>query len=191
MIPSTLSKWFTALLISFISFYVYAAIPTWHIVPNESNLTFTGIQNGAPVQGSFKKFSGEIRFDPNQLSASKVRIFIDMNSVSMSFSDFISTLMTSDWLDVSQYPQAIFESSHFSKIGTNLYQARGTLSLRGKKMPITLNFTALQLSKTKGRVAGRTTIKRSLFGIGQGEWADTQTIKDSVEINFIITAKQP
>jgi len=58
-----------------------AAIPAWQISPHDSTLSFTATQNNAPVSGSFKTFSGDIHFDPEQLAASNVRIVIALDSV--------------------------------------------------------------------------------------------------------------
>src|SRR5690242_18300077 len=81
-----------------------AATPHWKIVPNESTLTFTATQNDAPVTGKFKTFSGEINFDPAQLNASNVHIIVDMNSLSTSYDDLTTTLMTPDWLNIKIFP---------------------------------------------------------------------------------------
>lgn len=189
MNKSMITRWIMMILILLSSIInAHAAVPKWQIIPNESSITFTGVQNNAPASGSFKKFSGEISFDPNQLNASTVTIIIDMNSLSMSYSDFTVTLMSADWFNVKLFPQAIFKANEFAKIANNQYQAKGTLTIRDKTEPLTLTFTAEELSKTKGHVKGTTTVKRTVFGIGQGEWADTSAVKDDVQVNFDITA---
>lgn len=177
--------WMLFLLVPTIAF---AAVPAWQIVPGESSITFTGTQNGAPATGKFNKFSGEINFDPDQLNASKVRIVIDMNSVSTSYSDFTATLLTADWFNVKAFPQAIFTAKNFTKVSDNKYQANGSMTIRDKTLPVTLTFATEELSKAKAIVKGSTTLKRTQFGIGQGEWADTETVKDDVQVNFIIAA---
>ena len=190
MIQRIVKKYFLPLLLLllFVPGIVLALVPTWQIIPNESSITFTGIQNDAPASGKFNKFTGEIKFDPDQLNASKVRIVIDMNSVSTSYSTFTSTLLTTDWFNVHNFPQAIFEATHFIKIDENKYQATGMLTIRDKKVPVTLTFVSEKLSPTKVNVKGNTTLKRTMFGVGQGQWADTNAVKDDVQVNFIITA---
>jgi polyisoprenoid-binding protein YceI len=171
-----------------ISTMAFAAVPEWQMIPGESSITFTGTQNGAPATGSFKKFTGEIKLDPNQLNDSKVRMVIDMNSVTTTYSDLTSTLLTPDWFSVKVFPQAVFETTHITKVGDNKYKADGTLTIRDKTVPVTLAFTSEDAGKDKERVKGTTTLKRTAFGIGQGEWADTDTVKDDVTVNFVITA---
>ena len=188
MISLNVKKWIFSLLILIAPIMSLAAIPEWEIISDESSLTFTGVQNGAPITGSFKRFDGEIKFDPNQLNRSSVQIFINLASISVSFMDIVTTLTSSDWLYTALYPEAIFQADHFIKLCENKYQAKGTLTIRNKTAPVTLLFSAQELSKNKARVKGSTTLKRTTFDIGQGEWADTDTVKDAVEINFTVTA---
>ncbi|OGT53173.1 MAG: hypothetical protein A3E84_00880 [Gammaproteobacteria bacterium RIFCSPHIGHO2_12_FULL_42_13] len=183
-----ISQALLVLLVFLLPLFANAAAPAWQIVPNESSITFTGIQNDAPASGKFKKFSGTIHFDPDRLNESKVRIVIDMNSVSTSYSDFTSTLVTEDWFNVKLFPEAIFEATTLKKTGDSQYQAAGTLTIRDKTVPVTLSFESKKLSETKALVKGNTTLKRTMFGIGQGEWADTDAIKDDVQVNFNMTA---
>lgn len=165
---------------------VKAEVPQWQILPNESHLSFTAIQNDAPVSGKFKTFTGEICFDPEQLNASHVRIVVDIASVATPYSDLTTTLLTPDWFNVKIFPQAIFTANSFTKISEKQYQAKGSLTIRDKTLPVTLTFSFTEYSKTKALVKGSTTLKRTLFGIGQGEWTSTDEVKDDVQVNFVI-----
>ncbi len=182
-----ITKWLL-LLLALTTSVTLAAVPQWQIIPNESNVTFTGTQNGAPATGNFKKLTGTIVIDPNQLNASHVRIVIDMTSLYMSYSTLVTTLQSADWFNVKQYPEAIFEATHFTKTGSNTYQAEGTLTIKGKTLPITIHFTATSLSNTKGRATGDVTINRLDYGVGQGQWADISLVKNEVQVHFVITA---
>lgn len=164
-----------------------AAAPQWQIVPNESELTFTATQNGAPVYGKFKKFTGDINFDPHQLNTSAVKIVVDMNSVSDSYNQLVTTLKGKDWFDVQHFPQTIFKSTEFTKTGENTYQSKGMLTIRDKTLPVTVNFLLDSYSPSKAHAKGSATISRTAFGVGQGEWANTSTIKDNVQVNFTLS----
>jgi len=165
-----------------------ATLPAWKIVPNESSLTFTATQNDAPVTGQFKKFTGDINFDPKLLSANNVKIVIDMSSITDAYNQLSDTLKEPDWFDVKKYPQAVFQSTEFVKTGDKTYQSKGTLTIRDKTLPVTLVFTQEEYTPTKAVIKGSTTVKRIAFGVGQGEWADTKAVKDDVQIDFTITA---
>jgi polyisoprenoid-binding protein YceI len=165
-----------------------AATPVWKIVPSESSLTFTATQNDAPVTGQFKNFTGEINFDPNQLKGNNVKIIVDLGSITDPYNQLSDNLKTSDWFNTKLFPQAVFQSSDFVKTGDKTYQSKGTLAIRGKTVPVTLEFSQESYTPTKAVIKGSTTIKRTAFGVGQGQWSDTKTVKDDVQVNFTITA---
>lgn len=167
-----------------------ASVPQWTIVPEESQLSFTAIQNDAPVSGQFKTFSGQILVDPEDLSSSRIDILVDMNSVYASYAELKATLVTADWFNVQLFPQAHFKAQGIQKLTDGSYQTTGTLKIRDKTAPVTLTFKATQPSQDKGVVEGSTVIKRSLFGVGQGEWSSTEEVKDDVTVRFKVVAIQ-
>jgi len=181
-----IKRFFFALL-CMTSLSVYAEVPSWKIINKESSLSFTATQNNSPVTGKFTSFTGEIKADPNQLNASSVRIVVDLGSVTTSYAEVADTLKTSDWFNIKIFPQAIFEAKQFSKTGVNTYQANGSLRIRNKTLPVILNFTQEDYSAKKARVKGSAILKRTAFGIGQGEWVSTSEVKDEVTVNFVLS----
>lgn len=165
-----------------------AAAPTWNILPQDSSLTFTAIQNDAPVSGEFKKFSADISFDPLQAAGNKVKITIDMNSLTDPYGEISDTLKGKDWFDTTKYPTAVYQCSNFIKTGDKTWEAKGMLTIRDKTLPVTLSFTQEQYTGNAARIKGSTTIQRTAFGVGQGEWSDTSAVKDDVKINFVVSA---
>lgn len=169
---------------SLLSLQAFAALQHWKIIPAESRLSFIGTQNGAPAGGYFTSFSGDIQLDRNNVNTGYVKITVDMRSIAMTYADFTETLTASDWFNVGIYPDAVFQATQFQQVGKIQYQAKGTLTIRDRTLPMSLAFTAKNLSANKMRVTGKFIIRRSLFGIGQ----NTQTIQDKVIVNFVITA---
>lgn len=179
--------WIYFLLTLFFTTTISAA-PAWKIVPEQSAIKFTAIQNDAPVSGEFKTFAGEINFDPADLQTSHVRIIVNLNSVTTSYQQVADTLKTAEWFNVKDFPQAIFTAKHFNKPSNNNYQATGTLTLRNTTLPVVLDFVLDEYSKTKAHAKGSVTLKRTAFGVGQGEWIKTDQIKDDVKVEFTLTA---
>lgn len=165
-----------------------ALAPQWRILPKESELTFTGVQNGAPLKGEFKSFTAKIFFDPDALSGSSIDVVIDMNSLALSYAEAKTTLLSADWFNVKLFPKAEFKATQWKRAGDNSFQALGTLKIRDKIVPVTLNFKTEKLSDNKGMVTGNAIIKRTAFGVGQGDWASTEEVKDEVTINFKVVA---
>lgn len=168
----------------------FAAAPTWQIIPANSSITFTGIQNGAPTTGKFKSFTGDVAFDPAQLSSCHVKIIVDVASVSNSYNQLTDTLKSEAWFNVKKFPQAVYNSNTFIKTGDKTYQSKGALTIRDKTVPVILDFTVEDYSPTKMLIKGSTTLKRTAFGVGQGEWADTKAVKDEVKVDFVLAAQK-
>ncbi|HAU1296015.1 TPA: YceI family protein [Legionella pneumophila] len=176
-------------LIFFMSTFIHAGnLPEWEIIPAQSEITFTGTQNGAPVTGRFKAFTGQIFADPSNYKAGSIHITIDMNSIAAPFEDIVTTLASPDWFNVKAFPNAEFKATKFNQLDDKTYEAEGTLTVRDKSAPVTLKFVVEQVSNDQALVEGSTTIKRSTFGVGQGEWASTDEIQDEVIVRFKISA---
>lgn len=158
--------------------------PQWKINPEQSECTFTATQNNAPIKGQFKDIKGEITFAPEKLAESYAKILINMNSASTSYKELSDILKTADWFDVKLFPEAVFKSNRFTKKGEKEYQVDGTLSIRDKTMSVSLPFIIDNYSKDKLQVHGSTTIKRSDFGVGQGDWSSTDEVKNDVKIDY-------
>ena len=180
-----IKKWLLTLLL-ILPGVSLAAVPTWKIDPTQSSISFTATQNGAPVAGKFTNFSGDINYDPQQLDKSNVKIIIETGSVTDSYNQLSDTLKTPDWFNTKVFPEAVFQSTSFVKTGDKTFEAKGNLTIRDKTVPVTLAFTQEEYTPTKALMKGSTTIKRTAFGVGQGEWADTKTVKDDVVIDFVV-----
>lgn len=165
-----------------------ASEQAWHIESGGSALSFVATQGGSPVRGEFRKFTGEIHFDPAQLNRSSAKIVVDIDSVSSSSFIVARELKSADFFDADHYPHAVFTATRFTHIAANNYQAVGTLTIRDKSAPIKLRFVLDSFTKDKAHVYGETAIKRSTFGVGRGEYAKTDDIKDNVGIHFIVSA---
>lgn len=167
---------------------ILANAPIWQIVPQDSVLAFSATQNSAPVTGKFNHFTGEISFDPNQLDSSHVQVTVDINSITTSYQEVADTLKTADWFDVKLFPQAVFRADHFKKTGDNTYQADGQLTIRDKTLPLTLTFVLERYTPTEALVKGTALVKRTAFGLGKGDWAKTDEVKDEVQVSFTLKA---
>lgn len=164
------------------------ALPAWNIVQDKSEISFTAIQEGAPVSAEFKSFDAQVEFDKDMLEESKVAVTIDMNSVYAEYEDLVDTLKSKEWFDVQQFPSATFNSTHFKKLKDMHYECEGDLTIRDKTVPVKITFQFLKYTDQEASLEGETTIKRNDFGVGQGEWASTEDVADEVVIQFKLHA---
>jgi polyisoprenoid-binding protein YceI len=169
------------------------AAETWTI-EDGSAIRFTAYQEGAPVDGRFDAFSGEIVFDPDGLAASRVRVEIDTASVATGHRDRDATLRSSAFFDVETWPRAAFVSDRLLHQGGDRYEAQGQLTIRDVTRDVVLPFE-LTIDADGGRqrahANGELTISRLDYGIGQGEWASTRTVGEDVVIRIELAASAP
>jgi len=163
--------------------------PVAWVVQKGSTLTFTASWSGEAVEGQFKTWKADILFSPQALDRSKVTVAIDMASASTGDGQRDESLPSGDFFDTAEHPKATFTATKFRKTGEDKYVADGTLDLRGVKKPLSLPFT-LKIDGDTATARGVTTLDRTTFGVGQGEWASTDQIAASVKVGFSLTAKR-
>jgi polyisoprenoid-binding protein YceI len=162
----------------------------WNIDTKNSRLGFSVIQDKSKISGTFNSFTGEINADPDHLKESRIKIIVDMNSISTSFREVAINLKSPDWFNVKIFPQAVFTSTALTKTGDKTYQAKGTLTVRDKSIPILLNFILEKYSDTEALVKGSGVVKRTDLGLGKGEWSKTDSLKNDVNIDFVLSVRR-
>lgn len=165
-----------------------SVMPAWKIIPEQSKIEFEAKQDSSSIKGSFEKFSGNIIFHPYRTNESKVEIEVDMSSINTSFAEALENLQSAAWLAVAAFPKANFQASQFIPINKNGFRALGKLTIKGKTVPINLDFTLDKFSEKFAHATGKTTIKRSDFGIGNRDVKKANGVKDDVIISFTIAA---
>lgn len=161
--------------------FVALAAGSAAIDAGKSSVVAVFTQMNVPVEGSFKKFSGNVSFDPTSLVASKAEISIDTASFDIGDEDYNAEVRKKEWLDSTAHPQATFTSTAVKSLGGNQYEATGTLSLKGKSETLTVPFTV----KTEGAqriFAGEVPLSRKTFVIGDKEW--DEVLADKVLVRF-------
>ncbi|ARS27091.1 YceI family protein [Sphingomonas sp. KC8] len=158
----------------------------WTIVPG-GHLGFTAMFTGSPVVGRFTRWDGTIRFDPDALDKTDIRITIDMASAATADAMRDETLRGEAFLATASHAAATFRSTSVKPRGSDRYRATGILTLKGIDQPLALDFN-LTIKGKRAEVNGHTAIDRSAFGVGTGEWADTDRIAGHVAIDFRFAA---
>jgi cytochrome b561/polyisoprenoid-binding protein YceI len=161
---------------------------TWAVVKS-STLNFSATWAGDTIDGQFKRWTADILFSPEALDRSKLTVSIDMSSAATGDDQRDSSLPSDDFFATATHPKATFTASKFRKTGEGKFVADGTLDLRGVKKALSLPFT-LKIDGDTATARGVTTLDRTAFGVGQGEWASTDQIGGKVKVSFAITAKK-
>ena len=159
-----------------------------------SAIRFEAYQQGAPVQGSFERFVAEIVFDADDLAGSRIEVEIDTASIATGHKDRDTILRSPALFDAGRWPTARFASTRLEHLGGDAYRADGQLTIRDVQRDVVLPFT-LRIADHPGapgerraEAAGRLTISRLDYGVGQGEWAATTMVGADVVILIEIVA---
>jgi polyisoprenoid-binding protein YceI len=144
----------------------------YRVDPVHTQVLFTVSHDGFsnPV-GRFHVKAGWLRFDPDDWAASKVELDIDTGSVDLGDADWNKAACGPRFLACKRYPTAHFVSTSVRRTGTDSGMMKGTLTLRGTSLPVTvsirLNRRAFTIfgAHTVAGFSGRATLDRTDFGM--------------------------
>jgi polyisoprenoid-binding protein YceI len=160
----------------------------WTVDPATSTIGFTASQSGQAFSGHFRSWAAQIDFDPAKPVAGHALITIDMASAMIGDKQKDEALPGSDWFDVKQFPQAVYEATKFQSLGDGKYEAIGTLTIRGVKKDVILPFT-FKTENDQAIADGSVQILRTDFGIGQGDWQSDEYVAKGVTVTIHLVAK--
>ncbi len=163
--------------------------PVAWAVQKGSHLDFDLAWADTPIHGTFSRWTADILFSPEALDRSKLTVSIDLASAGTGDGQRDESLQGPDFFNTSATPKATFTATRFRKTAEGRFVADGTLDLRGTKKPLSLPFS-LKIDGDTAKARGVTTVDRTVFGVGQGEWASTDQIPGKIKVSFALTAKK-
>ena len=165
-----MKKLFLFVLATSLSIASYAQTK-WTTDPMHSFVNFAVKHSGISiVDGSFKKFDGEIMADRADLTDAKINFSADVASINTSVEMRDKHLKSDDFFNAEKYPKMTFVSSSFNKVRGNLYKLSGKLTIRDVTKDVTFNVvyggTAKdQQGNTKAGFLATTTINRLDYNV--------------------------
>jgi polyisoprenoid-binding protein YceI len=155
--------------------------------PASSKLEFTGVQAGAEFKAAFHQFSAAVDFSPDAPANAHIEVTIDVKSADSGDKDRDDTMRGADIFDVAHSPTAHYVTRSVSRTASG-FAAVGALTLRGvtKDVPIEFKFAATPAGAT---LTGTAQLKRLDFGVGRGDWKNTDWVADPVKVAFTLTLK--
>lgn len=158
------------------------------IQPEKSTLSFVYKQMNVPVEGKFKKFAVQLRFDPAKPQAGSAVIDLDLASIDAGSDEANDEVAGKLWFNTKLFPTARFVSSAITTqdAARKLFSLRGQMTIKGRTQEVVAPFSLTAPSaQDKNAVAeGTFTLKRSDFAIGEGIWADYGTVANEIQIKF-------
>ncbi|MBI1395271.1 MAG: polyisoprenoid-binding protein [Betaproteobacteria bacterium] len=157
--------------------------------PAKSEITFVSKQMGVPVDGRFRIFTAKVDFDAMKPENAKVRLDVSIASIDAGSSEANEEVKGKNWLNAAKFPRASFVSTAVKRVADDRYEVTGNMTIRGTTKPLTTPFTM----KTQGDARifeGAFVMNRNDFGIGQGPWADPETVANEIQVRFRLKAMQ-
>ncbi|GIX15335.1 MAG: hypothetical protein KatS3mg118_3294 [Paracoccaceae bacterium] len=156
-------------------------------VVEEGELAITVTQLGQPVTGRFARWSAEIAFDPRPVAGRNGEVRVEIDVASLTLGMVTDEVLGPMFLDAARHPVALFAAT-LRPGPEGGYLADGALTLHGVTAPVRLPFT-LELEDGRARMAGRVTLDRRDFRIGE-TFVDEATVGFPVEVAVRLTARR-
>lgn len=140
--------------------------------------------------GRFNTFKGEFVYDADNLAASQVNVVIDTKSIDSNHAERDKHLRGSDFLEVSTYPKATFESKKVIPGADGKFQIVGDLTLHGVTKSVTIDASHIAGGNDpwggyREGFEGTTTIALKDFGINFNLGPASETVELSLYVEGI------
>lgn len=162
---------------------------TWSVDPDASTITFTATFEGTPFGGNLGKITGTVVFEPAHPEAGHFDVNIDLRHADTGSQDLNDGMTLPAWFDLTRHPTAHFVSDTVTLTAPGNYATSGTLTLKGVSRRVTLPFT-FEADGPTARIHGNTTLRRTDFKIGEGEWATGDAIGLDVKLEAAVTLRR-
>jgi len=153
-----------------------------------SRIEFVGAKVTRKHPGSFGGFRGTILIEDGDPTKGRVKVEIDMPTLSVDEPRLTGHLKTADFFDIDKFPRTTFVSSSVQATSGG-YSVTGNLVLHGVSKSITFP-AAIKVTADYVDVYSEFAINRKDFGIVY-PGAPDDLIKDDVLIKLLIRAKKP
>ena len=153
-----------------------------------SRLQFVFKQMNVPVEGQFKRFAGQVAFDPAKPAAARAELSIEVAGIDAGSPEANDEVGSKLWFDSKSHPTVRFVATSIKPAGKDRFDVAGRMIIKGR----TQDVSAPATFRTAGNRAvfdGSFVLKRADFGIGEGIWADFGTVANDVQIKFHLVVK--
>ncbi len=152
------------------------------VLIDKSEIRFFSKQMGVGVEGRFRKWKASVDFRPKDLARSKADFEIELASIDLASEESETEVKRTLWFDTAKFPVAKFASTGMKDLGGDRYEMAGALSLKGVTKDVVVPLTLKKDAAGNSVAEGQFTVKRLDFRIGEGLWADTDTVANDVAV---------
>lgn len=141
------------------------------------------------VSGSFKNFEVNMQSNGTDFAAAQITARVDMSSINTNNEQRDAHLRNSDFFEVEQYPEMVFQSTDVKAVDAENFELSGILTLKGITKPVQLHIEYNGLAKDPwgGERAGfliSGKINRADFGVSFNSVLETGGVALSEEVKI-------
>ena len=163
----------------------------WKIDDAHTSVNFSINHFFSEVTGNFTDYEGTVYFDPDNLKGSKAEFSVAINSVNTDDKKRDKHLQSEDFFNADKFPKMTFKSEKFEKKSEKEYLVHGKLTIKDETKDVVLPMKVtgqMEHPMMEGTlilgVEIGTTINRTEYGVGTGDWAATMVVGDEVDIKI-------
>jgi len=150
------------------------------VEPERAGVAFEVKQAGTSFRGKFGRVGGSVCFEA--MAVTRVEVWLEPASVDSGLPEIDAAIKDKDFFAAAQYPRATYTSQSVEARGAGQV-VHGTLDMKGRRRPLDVAF-GIDGSPARRSVTGTLRINRLDWGIGTGEWANTQWLAGEVAVEF-------
>ncbi|GAB3655374.1 YceI family protein [Echinicola sediminis] len=143
------------------------------------------------VKGKFHDYEGSFKFDPKNPEAGEFSFTIDVASIDTDNEKRDRHLRSEDFFNVEEYPEIKFVSTKVKQKSKKEYVAHGKLTIKNTTKDVVIPFQVtgemehpmMEDTIILG-IRIDTSLDRTEYGVGVGDWAATLVVGDEVRINI-------
>jgi len=155
----------------------------------KSKITFTSKLMGSKISGNFGKFSGKVSFNSDEPEKAKANLIIEIASFNAGGDELQEEAKGKDWFSAKLFPTASYVTETVKAISPNSLEVRGTLTIKGKAVPLLIAVKYQPQGKQMVFDANFQVLRLD-FGLGAGNWADTSAVANEVPVNVHLVLNQ-
>lgn len=152
--------------------------------PEKSSIRFVSKQMNVPVEGRFKKFTASIAFDAKKPETTKAEFEVELGSIDLGSAEAETEVKRKLWFNLDAFPKAKFMVASVKPLGGDKFEVTGPLTIKGVEAKVVSAATVKTDAAGVTTAEGKFPIKRLQYKIGEGQWADTETVADEIEVRY-------
>lgn len=156
------------------------------------------------ISGSANGVSGTVTFDPANPGATKGKIVVATQSMTVPNSMMKDHMHGEQWMDVKKYPEISFDVKELKNVKTTgdvtKADAAGTFSMHGVSkeisVPVTLTYLKDKLSARLPNMKGDLLVIRATFDVKRSDYninpkAPTDKVNDEINLTMAVAGASP